>query len=105
MLKVRVVENSWFAGMIVGKNITIYPFIFLIYDKQTSINTFILQHEYIHILQVRKLGWLKFYSSYILEYLKNLWKYKNFEQAYENISYEVEAYKGMYTQQLPDPLV
>ena len=105
MLTVRVIEDSWFANMIVGKNITIYPFIFLMTSKQQAMNDKILNHEYIHILQVRKLGWLKFYSSYILEYAKNLFKYRDMEKAYENISYEVEAYQNMYTQELPDPLV
>lgn len=42
---------------------------------------------------------------YIYEWLINLWKYRNTEKAYKNISYEKEAYDNQDSFILPENLV
>lgn len=103
-MRIRIVYNSWFANMIVGKNITLYPFIFMMADETTSRNNHILNHEWVHVEQIRKIGWLKFYSTYLWYYFKNLVKYRSFDTAYYKVPYEVEAYAEQDTFPLPEVL-
>lgn len=51
-----------------------------------------LQHELIHSLQMKDLGYLKFYLFYLYEWIKLAIKYKNIYQGYKQISFEKEAY-------------
>jgi hypothetical protein len=102
-MKVRIIYNSKFANLI-GKNITLYPFIFMLADEATSRNTYVLNHEWIHITQIRQLGFFKFYLTYLFKYFKNLIKYKSFNAAYMEVSYEQEAYAGQNTFELPEVL-
>lgn len=75
---------SWFsiAGMV------LYPFV-LYAKRQPSI--LIQYHEMIHVDQIRKNGWLYFYVSYFYEFFRNLISMRNFDRAYESISWEAEA--------------
>lgn len=78
--------------------ITIFPFIFMnkwLYDKkinQASINT-IINHESIHIRQQEELLIIPFYIWYVIEYLIRRLQYPTWYKAYQNISFEREAYK------------
>jgi hypothetical protein len=103
-MKVHIFYNSWFANKVVGKNITLYPFIFMMADEKTSKDTHILNHEWIHITQVRKLGFFKFYLTYLVKYVTNLYKFRSFNTAYMEVSYEKEAYEGQDKFILPDVL-
>jgi len=89
-VKVREIENSKIAIWCGADAITLYPFIFYaMRNPPTSMRV----HEHIHVLQVRKLGWIKFYLTYLLYYLHNRFKMKmSADDAYENIPYEMEAY-------------
>ena len=88
-MKVKHVKGHWLPKLIRVEAITIYPFIFY-YTKKPSKT--LMQHEMIHIDQVRKEGWLKFYISYLFEYFKLYLRYKDMSKAYFAISYEIEAY-------------
>lgn len=68
-------RKTWIGG------ITIYPFIFFKRTREEVSDT-LFRHELEHIYQVRRLGWFKFYFTYILENLK---------VGYKNNKYEVEA--------------
>jgi hypothetical protein len=61
-MKIReIVCKRWLLSKrFVG--ITIYPFIF--YAKEPSLR--LRRHEWAHIGQVRRLGWLRFYFLYIV---------------------------------------
>ena len=68
-------------------------------DKQHLINFYfssfgsrVLNHEYIHIIQGRTLGWFRFYFLYLKFYFKGLIKFRNHEKAEHSIPFEVEAY-------------
>ena len=88
-MKVKHVKNHWLPKLLKVQAITIYPFIFY-YNKIPS--RILMQHEMIHIDQVRKHGWLKFYITYFLEFFKLYLRYKDWDKAYFSISYEKEAY-------------
>jgi hypothetical protein len=88
-MKVKHIKNSIIPKILKVDAITIYPFIFY-YMKFPSKE--LMQHEMIHIDQVRELGWLRFYFNYLLEYIMLYKKYRNQSIAYFNISYEKEAY-------------
>ena len=57
---------------------------------------YIINHEKIHNAQMRELLYIPFYIAYGVEYLWNLCKYHNNDDAYDNISFEKEAYAHQY---------
>ena len=73
--------------------ITVFPFIFLKY-KVLKHNEVIINHEKIHLRQQLELLVITFYVFYLIEFLIRLIKYKNWNLAYKNISFEGEAYKN-----------
>ncbi len=87
-MKIRRKYNHWIPQLFNVGAITLYPYILFARSVQ-GIKTYrknpehLFKHEYIHIEQVRKLGWFKFYFTYIIE---------SFKKDYLDISYEVEAY-------------
>lgn len=54
----------------------------------------IVNHESIHSRQMLELFVLLFYVWYITEWIIRLFQYKNIQRAYENISFEREAYQN-----------
>lgn len=68
-------RKSWIGG------ITIYPFIFF-KRKREEITDTLFRHELEHIYQVKRLGWFRFYISYLIE---------NIKEGYQNNKYELEA--------------
>lgn len=52
----------------------------------------ILNHELIHMAQMKELLYIPFYLWYIFEWLIRLAIYRNKREAYRNISFEREAY-------------
>lgn len=61
----------------------------IIFIKGNASQT-VLNHEAIHTAQMKELLYIFFYIIYGIEYLWNLIKYK--DKAYDNISFEKEAY-------------
>ncbi len=72
---------------------TLYPLIFL---KNESLrgNSVVVNHEGIHLRQQLELLIVPFYIIYGLEFVFRLIAYKNWKEAYQNISFEREAYKN-----------
>ncbi len=70
----------------------LFPFIVLKKEQQKT-DLILLNHEKIHLRQQLELLILPFYICYLLNYLVNLFKYRNHEEAYFNISFEREAYQ------------
>lgn len=70
--------------------IAIFPFVFI--HKNYKGNTVIINHEKIHLRQQIELWWIVFFVWYLIEFLIKLIKYKNWDNAYKNISFEKEAY-------------
>lgn len=87
-MKIRRKYNNWIPKLLNVGAITLYPFILFkrtVPDLKTRCRhpEQLFKHEYIHIEQVRKLGWFKFYFLYLVESAKN---------GYRQNKYEVEAY-------------
>lgn len=73
--------------------LTLYPFIFL-KRKELKLDTILINHEKIHLKQQLELLVIFFYVFYGLEWLIKLFKYKNSYIAYQNLSFEREAYQN-----------
>ena len=87
-MKIRRRYNSWIPQLLNVGAITLYPFILFsstVYTMKRNLREpmHLFKHEYIHIEQVRRMGWFKFYFLYIIESIKN---------GYEDNKYEIEAY-------------
>lgn len=53
-----------------------------------------LNHEAIHTAQMREMLYIGFYIWYLIEWIVKLFRYGR--RAYENISFEREAYENQY---------
>jgi hypothetical protein len=73
------------------RSITLFPFIFLKYERD-KMNAVLINHEKIHIKQQLELLILPFFIWYVLEFIFNLLYYRNKNLAYRNICFEREAY-------------
>jgi len=73
--------------------LTIYPFIFVRHANHKT-DYVLINHEKIHIRQQKELLWFGFFVLYLLEYLIKLLYYRNSFLAYQNISFEREAYQN-----------
>lgn len=71
--------------------ITIFPFI-IVEKKEIKFDKTFINHEMIHIYQQAELLFILFILLYYSEFLIKLFKYKNAQTAYRNISFEREAY-------------
>jgi hypothetical protein len=69
----------------------IFPFI-LVKQKEFKHDTVLIQHETIHLWQELELLVIPFYILYLLNYLINLYRYRDHNKAYLNIVFEREAY-------------
>lgn len=86
-MKIRRVYNHWIPQLLNASAITLYPFILfsksIIGLKGTQHPAHLFKHEYIHIEQIRRMGWFKFYFFYLVE---------NAQTGYDDNKYEIEAY-------------
>lgn len=88
-MKIRIRENHWYPRLLKVGAITLYPYVLFSQDVTFKM----LMHEWVHVRQVRKLGWLRFYASYVWEFLRHYVSGGfRYSKAYRAISYEVEAY-------------
>lgn len=71
--------------------ITLFPFIFLRKNEMKN-NRVLVQHERIHIRQQLELLLIPFFIWYGIEFLCRWMQVKNRKKAYQNISFEREAY-------------
>jgi hypothetical protein len=72
--------------------ITLFPFVF-VKHAQLKLNRVLINHERIHLRQQLELLILPFFIWYGFEFLARYVHYKNWHQAYRNISFEREAYQ------------
>ena len=97
-MKVRQKNGHWFPklmnklGVSMGA-ITLYPFVLYLEDDPQW-ETII--HEGIHVQQVQKYWWFRFYSTYVLYYLIGLLAFFSHDKAYKRIPWEQEAYEHQY---------
>ena len=87
-MKIRRKYNNWIPQLLNVGAITLYPYILFsrtVYSMKRNLQepAHLFKHEYIHIEQVRNMGWFKFYFLYLVESARN---------GYDDNKYEVEAY-------------
>jgi hypothetical protein len=82
---ILIVKKLPAAGM------ALFPFI-LLKSARLKSDREIINHEKIHLRQQLELLVFPFYILYLLNYLINLFKYRNHDLAYRNIVFEKEAY-------------
>lgn len=83
-----------FSKYIVPKGymgITVFPFVILRH-KFLKKDKVLVNHEKIHLKQQLELFIILFYLWYVIEFLYRITIYKNWQDAYKNISFEREAY-------------
>ena len=73
------------------RGMAVFPFVLVKYAFDKMNKTFV-NHEKIHLRQQLEMLILPFFIWYFLEYLIRLIQYKNAALAYQNISFEREAY-------------
>lgn len=61
--------------------------------KEANLTSTMLNHEYIHTLQMKEMAYVFFYLWYVAEWLIRLMMKGN---AYRNISFEREAYSNQH---------
>ncbi|WP_422083541.1 hypothetical protein [Ulvibacterium sp.] len=71
--------------------LSFWPFIFLKH-KSLKKDAVLINHEKIHLRQQLELLIIPFYILYILEWLLRILLYLNTYRAYQNMSFEREAY-------------
>lgn len=71
--------------------LTVFPFIFLKF-KTLKHNRVLINHEKIHLRQQLEMFIIPFFVFYTIEFLLRFIAYKNWHDAYKNISFEREAY-------------
>ena len=95
-MKIWMHYNSVFFKLPLLRNYEAIVLGYHVFFKRSYLETTraVIEHELVHIRQINQYGIFKFYLTYIRDYLKNLWKYRNHEKAYLNIPFEIEAYEA-----------
>lgn len=78
---------TWFGA----DAITLYPFVCVRY-AENACPRIVINHEMIHVGQIKHDGVFHFYLSYFWQYLKARMRGAPHYVAYRSISYEIEAY-------------
>jgi hypothetical protein len=86
-----LVKDSYFAKILKVDGIVLYPFVFF---SAANPNQILINHEMIHVEQIKECGVVKFYMSYLWQYISFRFKGSGHYQAYMSISFEKEAYKN-----------
>ena len=86
-MKTRIIHNCAWLRVFGIDGITFYPFVFVRHDG-------IIPHELIHVEQVKRTGFVRFYLSYVLEFFAHWISCGDRNRAYRSISWEREAYGG-----------
>jgi hypothetical protein len=82
---------SFVIARLPANAMALYPFL-LFKTAAFKQSVVVINHEKIHFRQQQEMLILLFYPVYFLNYLINLFRYKNHYQAYFHICFEKEAY-------------
>ena len=99
----KVIVSKWFVTAITfgfARGITLWPFIFLKYKKDTE-NRFLINHESIHLKQQAELWVIGFYILYLYYYLRRRYNGHDHITSYRWIPFEREASDNEYKLSYP----
>ncbi len=96
-----IIKESGLALTLGVRAIMFYPFIFCAEESPSKL---LLAHESIHVDQIRRDGWFRFYWRYLAEYRRARKLGMSHKGAYRTIPYEADAYsnQGMRAKNLPE---
>lgn len=100
-MRVKAYQNHWLPKMLNVTAITLYPRIYMADTYEDAQKRNILNHEFIHVAQVREQGWIRFYATYLWQYLILFLTYRSQQEAYYHIPAEIEAYSNQATTPVP----
>ena len=83
-----------------GKNFIAINILGFVFSNRKPSPT-LTNHEYIHTLQQREMIYIFFYIWYLAEWLIKLIIYHDFIKAYDNLSFEREAYSHQTEYEYP----
>lgn len=89
-MRIRVRHNHWIPRLLKVEGIVLYPFVLF---RSGTIPAAILQHEMIHVRQVRARGFFRFYGAYLWQYARGRWRGMDHAGSYLAIDFEREAYR------------
>lgn len=90
---IKSIYNHWLPVLLGAGGVTIGHTIYYAKPKE-QVPTWMIRHEMAHIEQYRRYGTVLFLILYFYEYLQNRKKGMNHNDAYMNISFEIEARKA-----------
>lgn len=93
MRDVKRVYSHWLPKYLGASAVTLGYTIY--FDRSMClVPDWLHKHENMHIEQIRRLGVVRFYTQYFLEYLSGRLRGKGHWDAYAQISFEIEAVKA-----------
>jgi uncharacterized membrane protein len=95
-MKKYLIKDSKLARILKVEAIVLYPFIFFAAKHP---NATIVNHELIHMDQIKRNGVISFYLIYLGEYLRYRLSGLRHYEAYIKISFEREAYENQSNQE------
>ena len=90
-MRVRFKYGHWLPRLLRVDGITLYPWVLFKGGKE-AVPGWMLDHEQVHVEQVKRDGLVRFLCVYVGDYVKGRWAGKSHHEAYRAIRYEVEAY-------------
>jgi hypothetical protein len=93
MLKVKYVFGSWLPPLLGASAVIIFNRIYFA-NNVGEVPEKLFAHEHAHVKQIDRLGVFTFYYLYFKEYVKGRLIGKKHWEAYNNISFEIEARKA-----------
>jgi hypothetical protein len=71
---------------------TLAPWCIVYRDAREKVDGCTRRHEAEHLAQYRRVGFLRFYGTYLGDWLRGLWRTRSLEESYRAIRWEVMAY-------------
>lgn len=87
-MTIKEKTNHWLPKLLAVQAIVIYPYVFY---AGTLPSKKLRAHEWAHVEQVKRHGWLRFYTSYLLYYVAARVQGRGHFKAYWLNPYEMEA--------------
>jgi hypothetical protein len=97
-MKARFKFNHWLPKLVGAGAITLYPFVVCAEPAVDALRSGTVAHEMVHILQVRRMGFLKMYWLYFWEFIKIRLTGKKHWEAHAFHSMEIEATERAITE-------
>lgn len=96
-MKIRFRFNHWLPRRLRIGAITLYPFVLFSMEEKSAVVAHVVDHEMVHVEQVRQAGWLRFYGTYVWQYLRGRVRGLNHMDAYFAVPAEIEAFRRQNT--------